>query len=325
MNDIDLEVNLNADATNLNIWTNVTFTATVTNNGNVDATGVVLDVPIPTGLAYTNSNASVGSYDLFFNTWNVGNLPVGQSETIDMVLFVLQNTTALDYFVEVSAANENDSDSSPGTGNCCTPTEDDEALWTLTPPGQAAIGQAGQVFSFFAKQEGSITRLRWTTNMGEHIKQFIVERSTDGYNYAPILTRDNEEYTPEYFMTYHDRDLRPKPGQNFYRVRQKLDNGEYIFSNVQRLEFPLHLDEFTIFPNPANDYVDINLRPVAGEQVTIKIANQLGSELFSERLDSAPVAAHRVDLEGFRDGVYLVLIFSETRRLEVRKLVVSRF
>lgn len=324
-NDIDLEVSLDADATNLNIWSNVTFTVTVTNNGNVEATGVVLDVPIPTGLAYTNVSPSEGIYDLFFQTWNVGSLAVGQSETIEMVLFVLQNSTALDYFVEVSDANENDSDSTPGTGNCCTPTEDDEALWTLNPPGQSAIGEAGDVFSLFATRKGTITKLRWTTNMGENIKDFVVERATDGYNYAPILTRINEELTPDFFMTYNDRDLQPESGQNFYRVRQELNDGSFIFSNVQRLEFPTSLEEFHIFPNPSNDYVDINLRPVTGEQVTVKIANQLGSELFSTTLENAPESPYRIDLENFRDGIYLVLIFSETRRLEIKKLVISRF
>jgi uncharacterized repeat protein (TIGR01451 family) len=324
-NDIDLEVSLNADATNLNIWTNVVFTVTVTNNGNVDASGVVLDVPISTGLAYTNVTPSVGTYDLFFQTWNVGNIAVGESESIEMILFVLQNSVALDYFVEVSDANENDSDSSPGTGNCCTPTEDDEALWTLNPPGQAAIGEAGDVFSLFATRQGTTTRLSWTTNMGENIERFVIERSADGYNYVPILSRNNEESTPDYFMTYFDRDHRPEPGQNFYRAKQQLHDGTSLFSNVQRLEFPPQLEAINVFPNPANDYVDINLRPVAGEQVTIKIANQLGRELFSETLESAPISSHRIDLGNIRDGIYLVMIFSESRRLEVGKLVISRF
>ena len=161
--------------------------------------------------------------------------------------------------------------------------------------------------------------------MGENIERFVIERSADGYNYVPILSRNNEESTPDYFMTYFDRDHRPEPGQNFYRAKQQLHDGTSLFSNVQRLEFPPQLEAINVFPNPANDYVDINLRPVAGEQVTIKIANQLGRELFSETLDSAPISSHRIDLGNIRDGIYLVMIFSESRRLEVGKLVISRF
>ena len=130
-----------ASSSTLTIWQNITFTIELTNNGTESATGIAVDVPIPAGnLAYTNSTASDGSYDLFFKEWNINSLAAGQTATLDIELFVLQNSTPLPYFVEVVAASPADLDSSPGNNTTGTPEEDDEALITLQPPGnQLAI------------------------------------------------------------------------------------------------------------------------------------------------------------------------------------------
>ncbi len=322
-NDIDLEVTLNANKSDLDIWTNTTFTITITNNGNVGASGVVIDVPIPTGLAYTNALPDKGSYNIFFNTWNVGDLDVGESTNLDMVLFVLQNSTALDYYVQVSGANENDSDSTPGNGSCCTPNEDDEAVWTLQVPGQALYASEGIVFSFFAEPKGSLAKLMWVVNTGSHIDQFFIERSSNGYDYQRIMTRTNEEPN-DYFMTYRDIDLLPNPGINYYRIVQELHDGSLAFSNVQYLEFPKDLEDFKIFPNPANNYVDVSLRPIIGKKVELKIVDRLGRELHSKFLESVPFQPYRIDLSEFQDGYYVVLILGEGRRAVVKKLIINR-
>ncbi|RMG87180.1 MAG: DUF11 domain-containing protein [Bacteroidetes bacterium] len=323
-NDIDLELSLSADANQLNIWTNVTFTATLTNTGNADATGVVVHLPVSTGMAYTASIPQQGTYDVFFQDWSVGTLPAGQSAQIDLTLFVLQNTTPLDYFIQVTDANESDPDSSPGNGSCCLPAEDDEAAWTLHPPGQAAIGESGDVFSFFAEPEGFKTRLQWTTNMGEGAVRFVVERATDGYDYRPVRTRENEEATPGYFMTYFDADQHPVPGANYYRVKMIRSDSSVLFSNVRRLEFSENIEALTAYPNPANDQINLNLRPLEGAPVQLRLFDLSGQPLRSIWVEKAPATPLGLDVSDLRDGLYLLWIMSESRRPVVLKVVVHR-
>ncbi|MCF8243857.1 MAG: DUF11 domain-containing protein [Saprospiraceae bacterium] len=320
----DLEVTLTASSPNLLIWNDVTFTITLTNNGTAAASGVKLTVPIPQGLAHTlNTPAAGTTYDLSTQEWTVGNLAAGQTKTMTIVLFCLQNTTPLPYFVQVKTASPADIDSSPNNNTSGTPVEDDEALWTLNPPPSPIIGAPGEVFSLFVKQDGATAKLRWSTNSGEHAVQYGVERSGDGFTWMPIAEQQNDDASGG-FITYKHTDLRPLPGWNFYRIVQLRDNGSLAFSNVQMLEFWDDLDDYKLFPNPANEYVDVNLRAVEGRIVRILLVDRMGRLVKEMEVDSAPLEPVRIDLADVQEGWYVVWIQAEGRRARALKLVVGK-
>lgn len=69
----------------------VTFSIGVTNNGAASvAQASVLDI-LPAGLTYISSAASQGSYDNSIGIWSIGNLAVGQSETLMIAVQVGPN------------------------------------------------------------------------------------------------------------------------------------------------------------------------------------------------------------------------------------------
>lgn len=321
----DLEVSLTASSPNLLLWNNVTFTVTVTNNGTAGATGVKLTVPIPQGLAHTANTPAPGTtYDLFTQEWTVGNLAAGESKIFTLVLFCLQNTTALPYFVQVKTATPADVDSTPGNNTSGTPVEDDEAVWTLNPPTNPAIGAPGEVFDLFVKQDGATAKLRWSTNSGEHCVQYSIERSADGFTWTAIAEQPNDEWSDN-FTTYRHTDLRPLSGWNFYRVVQLRDNGSLAFSNVQMLEFWDDLDEFKLFPNPAGDYVDVNLRSVEGRIVRLLLVDRAGRLVKEMEVESAPLDPVRVDLTDVPEGWYVVWVQAAGRRARSLPLIISKF
>jgi uncharacterized repeat protein (TIGR01451 family) len=320
----DLEVSLTASSPNLLIWNDVTFSITVTNNGTAAASGVKLAVPIPQGLAHTmNTPPSGTSYDLVTGEWTVGNLAAGATKTMTLVLFCLQNTTALPYFVQVKTASPADVDSTPGNNTSGTPVEDDEALWTLNPPANPVIGAPGEVFLLFVKQDGATAKLRWSTNSGEHVVRYFVERSADGYIWTVLTALENQEASDNFF-NYSHADMRPLPGWNFYRIVQLRDNGSVAFSNVQMLEFWDDLDEFKLFPNPANEYVDVSLRAVEGRIVRLLLVDRMGRLVKEMEVESAPLDPVRIDLASVQEGWYVVWIQAAGRRAKALKLMVGK-
>ncbi|MEK7253165.1 MAG: hypothetical protein AAB316_00340, partial [Bacteroidota bacterium] len=320
----DLELTLTSSGTTLTIWNDVTFTIALTNAGNASATGVKVSVPIPQGLAHTANNPPSGTtYDIGAGEWNVGTLAAGATKTMTIVLFVLQNTTPLPYFVQVKTATPADVDSSPNNNSSGTPAEDDEDLVTLTPPGQAAIGLAGEVFSLFAKQEGATAKLRWSTNSGKNCLRYVVERSANGFEWTQLFRVENEEPT-DAFATYRKTDEHPLPGWNFYRIVQLRDDGRLAFSNVQMLEFWEDLDEFKLFPNPAGDYVDVNLSAVEGQIVRLILVDRVGRLVREMEVAEAPVEPLRIDLQGVAEGWYVVWIQAAGRRARALPLIISK-
>lgn len=126
----------------------VEYTITVTNDGPDDATGVeltdanLLDVGDPNDTILFVGVLSVdrGAFDDATGIWTVGDVAVG--ETLELVVSTRMNTTnppgqippapAINE-VEISAADQFDTDSDPDNAPPGAPTEDDEDLVSLDP------------------------------------------------------------------------------------------------------------------------------------------------------------------------------------------------
>lgn len=126
---IDLEVtNEVVGSTTPDLGDDVTFRVTLANTGASDASGVTLTDLLPAGLTFVSANPSVGSYDETTGIWTVGDVPMGQSVTFDLVATASvpgpQSTTA-----QVASANEPDLDSTPGNN---VATEDDQDTASIT-------------------------------------------------------------------------------------------------------------------------------------------------------------------------------------------------
>ncbi len=111
---IDLELTKDVDPAQVEVGEETTFTITVVNQGPDDATGVEVTDTLPAGLTYVSDNAG-GAYDSTTGVWTIGGLAVGASVAMDFVVTV-DDIGIFTNEAEVTAANEQDSDSVPGDG-----------------------------------------------------------------------------------------------------------------------------------------------------------------------------------------------------------------
>jgi subtilase family serine protease len=133
---IDLSLTVTSPAT-APIYTSYPVAIKVTNSGSLPATGVKVVCQKPNGVVYTGGNeftASQGTFGpLTSQEWVVGTLAPGATATLTVNYFLLQNTLPTVY-AQVTAANENDPDSTPNNGTPPIPNEDDEASNAGAPP-----------------------------------------------------------------------------------------------------------------------------------------------------------------------------------------------
>lgn len=318
----DLKVEMTSSGTELTIWQNVTFNITVTNEGTETANGIVLDLPIPQGMAHTSNNPDVGTYNLFTTEWELGTLAAGESANFEFLLFILQNTTPIPYFVEVLESSPNDVDSTPGNGDG-NPVEDDEALITLLPPNNPLMIDDSEMFGLFANSDGAVANLRWESSLGEYCLRYIVERSKDGFIWEDFSHQENQIFE-NVKASYYATDERPNSGWNFYRVKLMRQDASFLFSNVVMLEFWEDLYEYKLFPNPAGEYVDINLSAVAGLPVRILLVDRMGRLVKERMLQEAPLDPYRFELDGMRDGWYVVWLQPAGKRAKALPLMIGR-
>ncbi|MET3027961.1 gliding motility-associated C-terminal domain-containing protein [Flavobacterium sp. UW10123] len=112
----------------------VTFSIQVTNSGPQEANGVMVTDLLPSGYTYVSYSATTGTYDPATGLWDVGNMPVSDSYTLQITASVnaIGNYTNS---AEISASSQPDPDSTPNNG---ITTEDDYAEASTTPTATSA-------------------------------------------------------------------------------------------------------------------------------------------------------------------------------------------
>ena len=104
---VDLAINISSSRVNIDFNKTVKYTIKVDNYGLNNATGTIVNAVIPEGLIYVSSSPSVGTYDEKTGIWTIGDLNVGDNQTL--VINVITNKTGIiDYPVNISS-NEDDS------------------------------------------------------------------------------------------------------------------------------------------------------------------------------------------------------------------------
>lgn len=86
--EVDIEINKSTMGTNLEDGDQFTYIISVINNGPDDATGVKVSDQLPDGVVYIGHTASAGTFDNNTGEWMVGNLPNGQTETLEITVQV---------------------------------------------------------------------------------------------------------------------------------------------------------------------------------------------------------------------------------------------
>ncbi|RMG81029.1 MAG: HYR domain-containing protein, partial [Bacteroidetes bacterium] len=166
-------------------------------------------------------------------------------------------------------------------------------------------------------------QLVWKNNTAFKNDLFILEHSTDGQTFEPIVELPAFIEENRSTRIYQDFDPQPATGTNYYRVRVAHLDGTIAVSPVQVVVLE-ELADFALFPNPADSYTNINLEHLQGQSVSIQIHDLAGHTLRQIKLDQIETLDYRLDVSDLRDGQYLISLYAEGRRPVTKKLYISR-
>jgi uncharacterized repeat protein (TIGR01451 family) len=116
----DLAVGKSVSNPTPNVGDTITYTVTVTDNGPDAATGVTLQDILPPQVGYQSSTATEGSYDPATNTWTVGAVAVGATQTLTITVLVnspdpATNTASISHADQFDPDPSNNSDTASVT------------------------------------------------------------------------------------------------------------------------------------------------------------------------------------------------------------------
>ena len=64
----------------------------------------------------------------------------------------------------------------------------------------------------------------------------------------------------------------------------------------------------SIFPNPASEYVQLDLKEYIGRSASIEIHNDVGQQIKAQKIDSISNASTRIEVADFTPGIYVISI-----------------
>jgi hypothetical protein len=177
-----------------------------------------------------------------------------------------------------------------------------DATQTLTV--EAVLPVSFISFDAQLNNTGSVD-LTWLTASEKSNSHFIVLHATDGLNFAQLAKIGGSGNSNQQ-RRYQTEDKNPANGNNYYQLVQYDTNGnaEILATKVVNVNLE-SADGISIFPNPAQDVV--NVRFASGVFETVKLIDFNGKVLESKIIDVAQTEAS-FNITALSASTYIILL-----------------
>ena len=155
--------------------------------------------------------------------------------------------------------------------------------------------------SFSVEGFNKIVKLTWTTASETNNEGFEIERSTDGISWE-VIGFEKGHGNSSKAVSYTWTDAHPKPGINYYRLRQLDFDGRQQYSEVKQVFFGSQTI-LNVSPNPFESDLLLQL----AETATVEVLNTSGKMFYSA--DMGP-GQHTVDLGSLYNGMYFIRVIT---------------
>ncbi len=111
-----------------------------------------------------------------------------------------------------------------------------------------------------------------------------------------------------------------------YEVMTTNQNGctfsssTYIYDLITDVENKIALENLTIYPNPASQYIQIAGESNNGDKLNFIIFNTLGESLFNEEISTFGTFNHQIDLSNLTAGIYFLSITNGSEKV-IKKII----
>ncbi len=172
--------------------------------------------------------------------------------------------------------------------------------------------------SFTGKISNQKINLQWTISNQINTQQFNIEKSTDGINFITINTLPAAINRVEQ-ITYSYTDEIPTDNFVYYRIKQIDKDGTWMYlCNTVKMSNSSQLKECSIFPNPANKIVNVQL-PTHLINATIYILNTSGQLVYSQK---ATAINQIINVSKLNNGTYYIQITKQNIK-QLKQLIIQ--
>lgn len=182
---------------------------------------------------------------------------------------------------------------------------------------QCAIVTPLKLLSFNVVKNNALIKLDWTTTNEINTKAFEIERSNNNItwkNIGTVATKNMMGTNAYYFID------ESKPNNTvYYRLKCVDVDGKYTYSAIKKVVINEVGNGITIYPNPAKDYINIDLASgtTAKDVSEIIVYNTTGNLVFQ-----SANYQQKINCNKWAKGTYTIIVKYQQQNV-VKKIVVE--
>ena len=191
-----------------------------------------------------------------------------------------------------------------------------DLVWNNACPGLSTLPV--DVIYFGGKLNGEVVKLNWTVDNEVLFDHYEVERSFNGTFYnsiAQVKAVNARKYT------YADNAVENRGRQVFYRLKKVDKDGKFSYTQVLTMHIPLNT-KFSVYPNPATTYMQLQLNGNVSGKATIQIAEITGNMVQQQAVDASS-GNIRLSTSNLVTGTYFVKLLCNGEQYMQKVVVVK--
>ena len=191
-----------------------------------------------------------------------------------------------------------------------------DMVWNSNCPGLGALPV--DIIFFSGKLIGDQVKLEWVAENEINFSHFEIERSTNGTRYATI---GNIKAANLHNYTFNDNADAIRGQRVYYRIKKVDKDGRFKYSEVFTLHIPNNT-KFSVYPNPATTYMQLQMNRTVNGNVTIQVADALGKVLQQQSMN-VNGSNIRLSTATLSSGTYLVKLIYNGEQY-IQKVIVAK-
>jgi hypothetical protein len=160
-----------------------------------------------------------------------------------------------------------------------------DGYYTIGTKNYYASSLPIELINFNAILNGKKVDVTWATATESNNYYYTIEKSKDGVNFETSSIVDAAGNSLS-MLYYKDVDANPYEGISYYRLKQTDFNGTFTYSKIVTVNYSISYDCITIFPNPTDGEININMKDMEGNEFLVVIRDILGKECLCKLIVS---------------------------------------
>ena len=177
--------------------------------------------------------------------------------------------------------------------------------------------------NFHGKIVQNKVKLSWVTAAEIDNEGFEIMRSANNSNEWEVIGYVEGSGTTTEVINYEFMDENPLIGASYYRLKQIDFDDNYKFSDVVIVDLRRdNVTRLSVFPNPTNDIININLNYPNNLKIDLIFYDVMGKMIWERRgLSNISGVELNMEKEGFVPGIYFLHAVQNNAILESQKII----